>query len=402
MRYIAIFSNSIASGYSGGRYHSWILAEALADQGCKVDYFTDFFPLMSVDFEGYPNHQKINVIISEDFEKAKPSKKYDYVFLIPNQSRRSYFYRSIQLFSIEAKAKLVFLNFESGNWYEKVSPFKKSFNHWRNWQKACSVGAIVLSSNQESENYAVEFYNKFSSNVRYINSWPAVNDMQIASVNASVPQKRNHIVFFVRLSDKHKGSEDIQHFFDKRFEGYTFKFIIGSNVLPSVRIFYTKLGNKFNIRVKFMFQLDDLSKFEEIAESKLLVFPSYFEGFGYPPVEARSLNTQTVCYHLPVLAEVSADNLHYVEPMNYSLLTSTSLEVLTNDKFMKHLKPYEQTISSYGSEVLRLLEKNADFKHTEGLEILKVKVYVHLYRFITPIIPILRFPLRNIRRILRR
>jgi glycosyltransferase involved in cell wall biosynthesis len=42
------------------------------------------------------------------------------------------------------------------------------------------------------------------------------------------------------------------------------------------------------------------------------VFPSYFEGYGYPPVEALYCGTPCVAYALPVLKEVCGEHLTLV------------------------------------------------------------------------------------------
>ncbi|MFC6354809.1 glycosyltransferase family 4 protein [Luethyella okanaganae] len=50
------------------------------------------------------------------------------------------------------------------------------------------------------------------------------------------------------------------------------------------------------------------------AESTMVVFPTLFEGFGLPPLEAMSRGCPVVCSDLPVLHEVAGDAAAYVDP----------------------------------------------------------------------------------------
>ena len=68
---IAALNSPIA--YSGGRYHAWILAEALAAAGAEVTYWTDCVPLVSKDFRDYPLIGKSNSI-SIPFSPGRRSK----------------------------------------------------------------------------------------------------------------------------------------------------------------------------------------------------------------------------------------------------------------------------------------------------------------------------------------
>jgi glycosyltransferase involved in cell wall biosynthesis len=62
--------------------------------------------------------------------------------------------------------------------------------------------------------------------------------------------------------------------------------------------------------------LTDLEKFREFKSSRLMVFLSHFEGFGYPPVEALYCGVPCVARPLPVLREVNGQYLHYLSQPN--------------------------------------------------------------------------------------
>jgi Glycosyl transferases group 1 len=82
------------------------------------------------------------------------------------------------------------------------------------------------------------------------------------------------------------------------------------------------------VKIELARGLDDAGKFRRIKESRLMLFLSYFEGYGYPPVEAQYCEVPCVAYDLPVLREVSGDSLVYVPPGDHAALRAAVTEAL--------------------------------------------------------------------------
>ena len=63
--------------------------------------------------------------------------------------------------------------------------------------------------------------------------------------------------------------------------------------------------------------LGDISNEELIGlytHAKMLVFPSFYEGFGLPPLEAISFSCPTILSDIPVLKEIYGESVSYVDP----------------------------------------------------------------------------------------
>lgn len=73
---------------------------------------------------------------------------------------------------------------------------------------------------------------------------------------------------------------------------------------------------------------DELARLYRIAD--VFVFPSFWEGFGWPPIESMSSGTPVVCSNIGSLNEVVGDAALQVDPYDYAGLSSALTELLTN------------------------------------------------------------------------
>ncbi len=74
---------------------------------------------------------------------------------------------------------------------------------------------------------------------------------------------------------------------------------------------------------------------EKIALYKtatMLVWPSYYEGFGFPPLEALCQGTPIIVSHKTSLPEVFGSSAHYVNPNNYVELAEVMKQIIAFDK----------------------------------------------------------------------
>jgi glycosyltransferase involved in cell wall biosynthesis len=54
-----------------------------------------------------------------------------------------------------------------------------------------------------------------------------------------------------------------------------------------------------------------------MANCKAFLFPSLYEGFGLPPLEALSVGANVICSNTSCLPEIYADSVHYIDPDRY-------------------------------------------------------------------------------------
>ena len=69
------------------------------------------------------------------------------------------------------------------------------------------------------------------------------------------------------------------------------------------------------------------------SNAAVFVFPSLYEGFGIPPLEAMSFKCPVVCSNTSSLPEVAGDAAEYFDPYNIEeMMSSIESVVFSNEK----------------------------------------------------------------------
>ena len=69
----------------------------------------------------------------------------------------------------------------------------------------------------------------------------------------------------------------------------------------------------------------------------LFVYPSLYEGFGIPPLEAMSMGCPVILSDIPVFREVFGDAAHYVNPLSAESIRDGIQRVLSDEPYRKEL-----------------------------------------------------------------
>lgn len=293
--------------YSGGRMHALHIATALTELGFKVDYYSNVKPL----FFGELSNTKISLILNKYFIFLPKHKKYDYIFVVPHLSTlKNHFFDKLFFYGFASflkkinNSKLFFIDFESPNWakeYNKKLPSKFAYENSNSFIK--HVDSIISSSNT-GHKYSKIYYSKIKPSLEFHVLYPPINSLVADQIKEV--EKQNNVIFFARFDSYHKSSEILFMIIESLSYGYTLNIITNKKYLNNVTLNKVNdLSNKNGIKVNILDNINDKEKFKYLAQSKLLIFASKFEGFGLPPVESQYMNTPVICSDLPVLREIN-------------------------------------------------------------------------------------------------
>ena len=319
MRVMFLGQNS-PDKFSGGRYHAWMMAEAAAYMGHEVLFVTDNKPIFYEDFSKFPGHREVKISrrpVLEEKGWDLPDWPCRVLVVIPHGKPTQYFYSRAREFAEKRRARLVMINFESGNWFNALSPTKRDESQWEGWKICCRGASMVLSISAEGTKHAREFYTHVPSSVLFRHCYPCINSVVADSVVGLRREKRIVVLTRFDVKSSHKGGYILPDLLCEAMRGYTLVMIMGITEQHQEFVGQVRAkARQYGIELEILTRISDEEKFRQLKRASLMLFPSFFEGFGLPPVEALYCNVPCIAFDLPVLREVSGDGLIYVERGN--------------------------------------------------------------------------------------
>ena len=98
---------------------------------------------------------------------------------------------------------------------------------------------------------------------------------------------------------------------------------------------YNIMASKEDVLFTGHLSLEKLTK--AVGGAKALVFPSYFEGFGIPLVEAMKASCPIICGNKTALPEVAGDAALLIDPFSVDELSDALFEMDSNEAFREEL-----------------------------------------------------------------
>ena len=131
-----------------------------------------------------------------------------------------------------------------------------------------------------------------------------------------IPDLVNHpesqdFYFTIGSMAPHKNFEWVINIAQKNKES---KFIIAGGVDPKIWNYKADFSKVHN--VEFLGYVSDEEMRWYMQNAKALLFPSFYEGFGIPPLEALALNTPVIASDIEVLRETFGNTVHYINPLD--------------------------------------------------------------------------------------
>jgi glycosyltransferase involved in cell wall biosynthesis len=321
--HVRFIAQMMEKGYSGGRLMALSYAEALASTSTKVDFLVNNIPEMYEEFRPF---SKID-LVQADFDNLSPlvNKNVVVVFIVPG-GNISYHSEALR-HGIECHAKIVLLNFESPNWFNLLSPNKRPLEMWTGWDLISEYADLIFSISGEGNKFAKMYYTKVPRTCIFNYSYVAINSYVADSVQESCAKEKN-IISLTRL-DAHKGFNTLAPLINTDLAGYTFYLFLGNGMINKKdKKRWQKKFDKANMKFVVQSAIKGYEKYTLLKSSSLLYFPSRFEGFGIPPLEAAYCKLPVACSDLPVLREFGKDAFTYGNPEDTDSMRNCVVEAL--------------------------------------------------------------------------
>jgi glycosyltransferase involved in cell wall biosynthesis len=109
-------------------------------------------------------------------------------------------------------------------------------------------------------------------------------------------------------------------------------------IVGDVNSIFNNRGNemlKTNGNIIFTGRVDDAHLAGLYMQAQMFVYPSLYEGFGLPPIEAMQYGCPTLVSDIPSLREVCGDASLYLDPLDTNDI-SKKIELLLNDEDLRN------------------------------------------------------------------
>lgn len=156
---------------------------------------------------------------------------------------------------------------------------------------------------------------------------------------SSKPPKRDFLLFVGNIKP-HKNLVRLVHAY-AQLKPKEPLFIVGKKegfITPDDQLLQEVEENPFlRQNVHFTGYLSDEALKELYANAKLFIFPSTYEGFGYPPLEAMACGCPVVAARAGSIPEVCQDAVEYVNPFSIDAIAAGMQRLLSDEKRREEL-----------------------------------------------------------------
>ncbi|MDC0225499.1 glycosyltransferase [Gammaproteobacteria bacterium] len=94
-----------------------------------------------------------------------------------------------------------------------------------------------------------------------------------------------------------------------------------------------KLLNEYEIEHSFSTNLSDEEVFQKYLDADMLIFPSTYEGFGLPIIEAQTVGRAVITSNVTSMPWVAGDGACIVDPYSIESIRDAVLKIINDDKY---------------------------------------------------------------------
>jgi glycosyltransferase involved in cell wall biosynthesis len=196
----------------------------------------------------------------------------------------------------------------------------------------------IITVSQNSLKDLEKYYKNYSYKISYIHNGVRCNTMQLIEKQYRVKYNFSYILFVGTLQP----SKNL----DRLIKAYSF---IHENIYEKLLIVGAKGWQKrsnltekidqLGLQKKILFTgyVDDEELIYLYKNAKFLAYPSLYEGFGFPPLEAMQYGTAVLASNVSSIPEVCGDAALYIDPYDEKDISEKMLLLCTDVDINKNL-----------------------------------------------------------------
>jgi glycosyltransferase involved in cell wall biosynthesis len=281
-----------------------------------------------------------------------------------------FFMPNLNQFNISSKTKLAITVHDLS---PVVTPefynLKRTIWHkFLNYKKAFERANVLFAVSEYTKNDLIRIFNIDPKKIKVI--YPGINH-KIFNQNITIDHQRavrnvyglpGEFILFLNTIEPRKNLAGVIAAFEK-IKSPALLVIAGRLGWKYKKDFELIKKSKKSAKIKYIGYILEEHKPAVLKMSKTLVYPSFYEGFGFQPLEAMAVGTPVIASQLTSLPEIVGPAGLLVDPYSANSLASAMEKILVDEELRKMLiqKGLEQvkkfTWEKTAGEVLEQLNK---------------------------------------------
>ncbi len=219
---------------------------------------------------------------------------------------------------------------------------RRLWHKFLNYQKAFNRANVIFAVSEYTKTDLVRLFKVDEKKIKVV--YPGIDNkvFQMNIEENKLREIRNQyslpgdFILFLNTIEPRKNLSNLIRAFEK-MDHPAHLVIAGRKGWKDKAIFEEIKHSKKSLKIKYLGYIKDEDKPAVIKLSKALVYPSFYEGFGFQPLEAMAMGTPTIVSQVTALPEVVGDASLLINPYNVSDITATLNLLLKNEQLKSGL-----------------------------------------------------------------
>lgn len=349
---IVIDGSKAINEKAGIARYTWQLCSILPKIASK-DNFLYFFNFVRKSTD------KINLI--KDLVKDKKNVKYK-IYPLPGQLKEKIFTSSFSLTNLLLKGNDLyhateFLSFDIGLKIPQILTVhdltmvkfpnhrpEESHKHSKMIEKACSKATHIIATSEATKNDIIKYFNIDNRKISVTYQGTSnifkkiLNKNKINKIIDKYGLKTPYLLFVGTIEPRKNIINLIKAFekIAKNIPSYNL-YLVGRKGWNSDGIYDYYEKSKYKNRIEFLDYVSDEDLVYLYNGAKLFCYPSIYEGFGLPILEAMKCGVPVITSNISSMPEVGGKAVIYVDPKDHNDLAQKMQKTLKDEKVLEKL-----------------------------------------------------------------
>jgi len=274
---------------------------------------------------------KLDVYISPNINFTTISKKTKHVLTIHDIS-----------FALYPK----FYSLKQRMWHKIINP-----------KKQCQKANLIIVPSQSTKNDLVKHFKIEKDKIRVI--YPGIKKIIVNENNDEEIRNRynlpNKYILFLGTIEPRKNIITLIESFEKTVKklNHNYKLVIaGAKGWKNKDIYKRAKQSKYSDLIRFIGYVNKKDKNAIYSMSEVFVYPSIYEGFGFPTLEAMANKTPVITSNRSSLSEILENSALLINPNKPKEIGDGIIKIIKNNELKQYLiKKGEKQVNKYNWDI---------------------------------------------------